>query len=478
MIDLTVPQRQSPLAVVFLGLRTLRNIGLAQLAIIVVFVVRGPFGGPLLVLPALLFLALGAFSALAWWRYTFQLLDGELVVHKGVLRLDRLTVPVDRIQSLAIEQELLHRLTGLVKVSVDTAGSSEAEFTIDAIPRPVAEELERRAVTATSQATRTPSPGRHVTRDPHPERVVIHHDGRRLLAAALTASPLAGLVVLGPLLAALGQLGDDLPFDSVSVDSDDFTWWWLPAGLAAGLAFSVLLNIGRVILQDWDLTLRASDTSVRRTSGLLSRTSSASSVARVQVLRTARNPLQRAAGLQEVELSTIGEGDLWLVGCDDDQVDLVREAIHATPGAQLALDRRIHPAGIWLAVRNTTLLAALASVGLTLAFGWWAAPLPLLMVLWAGLTQTLHVRNHRWSIGAELATSSRVFSSSTRQSPLRKANSVKVSQSIFERRRGLATVKSSTAAGSITIGMIPLDEARAVRDVIVHAAETDRRPWM
>ena len=35
-----------------------------------------------------------------------------------------------------------------------------------------------------------------------------------------------------------------------------------------------------------------------------------------------------------------------------------------------------------------------------------------------------------------------------------------------------------TAAGTISIGMIPIDEAHAVRDVIVHGVETDRRPWM
>ena len=93
-------------------------------------------------------------------------------------------------------------------------------------------------------------------------------------------------------------------------------------------------------------------------------------------------------------------------------------------------------------------------------------------------TSRRHVRNHRWSLGAELATSSRVISSSTEQAVVRKANVVRVTQSIFERRRGLAQVEVATAAGTIRIGMIPLDEARAVRDVVLHGVETDRRAWM
>ena len=40
MIDLTAPQRQSPLAIVFLGLRILRSLGIAQLVILVLFIFR------------------------------------------------------------------------------------------------------------------------------------------------------------------------------------------------------------------------------------------------------------------------------------------------------------------------------------------------------------------------------------------------------------------------------------------------------
>ena len=49
---------------------------------------------------------------------------------------------------------------------------------------------------------------------------------------------------------------------------------------------------------------------------------------------------------------------------------------------------------------------------------------------------------------------------------------------MFERRRGLGRVHVATAAGTVTIGMIPIDEANTVRDVILHGVETDRRSWM
>ena len=475
MIDLTTPQRQSPLAIVFLGLRILRSLGLAQLAIMVLFLFRAPLDGFLIALPFVAILLLGALSALAWWRYTFTLVDDELIVTKGVARVDRLTVPVDRIQSMAIDQQLLHRLTGLVQISIDTAGSSEAEFTIDAVARPVAEELQRKAITT----QRTPNPDHDSARtsEATDETIVFTHGPQRLLRAAVTAWPLAGLIVIGPILAFGEQFLDRIPGTIPEVDESRFQWWWVPTGLAVFFAASVVLNIVRVFLQDWNLTLRANATSLRRTSGLFSRTSKASSVARVQVITSNQNPMQWMAGLRAVHLSTIGEGDLDLLGCDDDQWETILHLAQPERVADRGTEHRVSPAVIWLATRNTAVASTLGAVGAGLVVGWWSL-LALVMVPLASILTRIEVRNYRWRLGSELATSSRVIDRSTELTLPRKANVVSVTQSIFERRRGLGSVVVSTAAGAIRVGMIPIEEARAVRDVVVFEVETDARPWM
>ena len=473
MIDLTAPQRQSPLAIVFLGLRIFRSLGIAQLVILVLFIVRAPFGGLLGVLPLVIILGFGVFSTVAWWRYTFQLVDDEVVVTKGVVQVVRLNVPIERIQSVEIEQQLLHRLTGLVRVTVDTAGSKEAEFSIDAIARPVAEELQRQAVTAVPAPTST---GRRVQPpEPAEDRVIFTHDGHRLLLMALTMSPLAGLLVLAPILALGGDYFDRVP-DALP-DNLTFRWWWIPIGAAAFVVFSVGLNVIRVILQDWRLTLRSNPTGLRRTSGLLSRTNTASSVERIQMVTSAQNPMQRRAGLRGVDLATVGHGDLSLGGCDDLQFATVAALAAVTPIDELTLDRRIHPAEIFLAVRNTTLFCLVLAGAMFALAGWWSL-LALIAIPFVWLIKRAGVANFRWGLHDELASSSRVISSATEQALLHKTNTVQVTQSIFERRRGVGNVRLTTAAGAIAIGMIPIAEAHAVRDTVLHAVETDTRPWI
>ena len=65
---------------------------------------------------------------------------------------------------------------------------------------------------------------------------------------------------------------------------------------------------------------------------------------------------------------------------------------------------------------------------------------------------------------------------------LRKVNGVVVRQSLFERKRGLASIQLQLAggigAGSLTIGMIPLEQAEAVRDRVLYVVETDKRAYI
>ncbi len=306
---------------------------------------------------------------------------------------------------------------------------------------------------------------------------VLSHGPGRLLMAALTSWPLSGLIVLGPIIAFGDDFADRLPAFVPELDRSELLWWWVPLGVIAFVAFSVGLNIVRIFLQDWDLTLRSNASSLRRTSGLFSRTSKASSIARIQVVSSVQNPLQRWAGIRSVELSTIGEGDLSLIGCDERQWESIRRLAQPELGADPDLTRRISTATTFLEARNASIVAALSAVGGWFFIGWWSL-LAVAIVPPAWLLEHVRVRNFRWGTGAALATRSNVVNHTTRQALPRKTNAIAVTQSLFERRRGLSTVTITTAAGQILIGAIAIDEGRALRDLVLYQLETDTRPWM
>ncbi|MEM8705611.1 MAG: PH domain-containing protein [Actinomycetota bacterium] len=484
-LDLSQPQRQSPLAVVFLAIRTLRQIGIAQLVIAVVFLSRLGTAAIFVVAP-LIGLGVLGFGAIAWWRFTFRLEDGEIRVTRGVLSEDRLSVPLERIQSVSLDQQFLHRILGLVQVSLDTAGTSEAEFTIDAVNREVADALAR--VAAERRRTSAPPASEGDDLDapvppppPTPERVLLRRDVARLLKAGIARPAFAGLAVVFPFLAVADDLASTFGLALPDVDGPDpalWMLWLLPALLAAAIAAGLLLNLVQIVLSEWDLVLVERDRGFRREAGLISRTATSTNIDRVQWLATAENPIERRLGIQRVSLPTLGEGDLHLPGTDQDELAMIRDLVLEPDARVDALDRGVSPAEVFLATRNTGIVAVLAAVGLWFVIGWWSL-LALLLVPWEFLQTRREVRLFRWGVAeGGIARQKQFLSIDRRDLVVRKINGVTVRQRLFERSRELGTVAIHTANGTITIGMLPLDEARELRDLLLARVETDERPWM
>lgn len=482
-IDLRTPQRQSLWAIVFLAFRTLRSVGVLQILLFVGFVgARLPsvlaFAGLVAVIGSGLFAA----ATLRWWRYTFELDNGELVVRRGVLEQQRLSIPLGRVQSVSLEQKLLHRFVSLVQVSLDTAGTETAEFVIDAVDRDVARSLQQAVANQRSSSAVVESAELATeTEPPPPEQVVLRHTPWRIVQIALSQSPFAGLVLVAPLFALGDQLSRVIPFDLPDMDErtgPGWLLWFVPVVLTVGLVFSMTLNLARVVLTEWNLTLRSTAAGLRRDAGLLSTTSVAAPIPRVQIVRTRQGLIERLWSLHRVDLVTISNTNIALPGCSVEQMQMVRRLVLSGSDGVEEFDQSVSKAEIVLKTRTAAVPAVLASASLGFVIGWWSL-LALLSVPYVAAHTTRMVRLRRWAITSDTVGTERAFVGWQREEALlRKVNGVAVSQRLFERSRGLATVTFSTAAGALSIGMITMEQAELIRDIALQSVETDRRAWM
>lgn len=478
---LTRPVRQSPIALVFIAVRFVRRLGVSALvaAVFVVFNAGTAFVGLALAILAAAVLLL--VSALGWWRFTFVVEGEELVVTRGIVTVQRLVIPLDRIQSVAIDQRLTHRLVGLVRATVDTAGSTSTEFEIDAVDRRIAEALRRLAAD-----THRPTESAPQVADGVGDRIVARRSWSELVRVGLTTAPWGGLAVLAPLLAfgdEIGQLGGlgawiDARMDDLGQASDGSAPTFAAALIALAAAvtvFGAALGIVREVMTNWELTITRTPSGLRRTAGLLSTTSRSSTLRRVQIVSTTDNAIQRRLGFTQLRLQVHGDNDLVLPGALPAEVADLRSLVLGVT-EPTDLDRGISGAYVFLAVRNTVVIVAAAAIVAWFAVGWWAlltvAAVP---VRWLGARERW--RRHRWGVaGGRVAVAAGWFGHRSAEAEFVKAQAVTVSQSFFERRRRLATVDLRTADGAITVPLIPLDVARALRDRVLADVETDRRP--
>jgi putative membrane protein len=474
------PTRQSPIALAFIAWRFVRRLGFSALLAAIVFVTRGGIGIGLGVLAVVAATVLLIFSSLSWWRFTFVAAGDELIVTKGILSVQRVVIPLDRVQSVAIEQRLVHRIVGLVRVAVDTAGSSQTEFEIDAVDRRHAEALRRLA--ADTRNDLQPVGAHHGAADSEVAEVVVRRSVRDLLLVGLTSAPWAGLVVFAPLLAfgdELGQLGGWIEgvSDRVGDVGDRSLGSLVLVVFGVILVVTVLgavLQIAREILTNWDLTLVRTASGLRRTAGLLSTTSRSSTVRRIQSITTDDTPPQRWLGFSHARLRVFGDNDLSLPGVRPDELARLRALVFGA-AAPPVLDRMISRWSVFRAVRNAAILTVVAAIALWFAVGSWAA-LSLLAVPVQWAIARHRWRRRRWGLAdGRLAESYELLHRHTAEVPIVKAQFVTVSQSFFERRKGLATVRLQSADGHLAVPMIAVSDAFAVRDLVLHTVETDRR---
>lgn len=495
---LGVKSRQSPVAVVFIAWRFLRNLGAVNLGLAAFFIFSGRvsslmlFGGIGVVTVGLVFMVL------TWWRFVFVVEGDELLVTKGVVAEERLAIPLDRIQSVSIDQKFLHRPIGLVSASVDTAGSAETEFTIDAVDRARAEALQRLAAGSRREVA-SPGVSEPVPHDrgsdagaPEPGEQLLRRTPIELVRVGASRWPWAGLVALAPLLAFLNEAGDLLPFDVVPEGAVEETLDGVPqigpaliisviavvlGVLILGAILGMLLQVVQALTTEWNLTLWRTSSGLRRTAGLFSTTSRASTLPRIQAVETDAPPVQRLLGIRRLTLPTIGEGDLVIPGATSSEVDTIRSILFGDDQPP-PLDRMISPLYVFLAVRSAVVVSIPLLVLAALTVGWWAPIVGIIIPVSWWSARRRH-RYRRWGMtGDRIAESYEFVSKHTGEMQLIKAQTVTLTQSFFERRRGLATVRLDTAEGFLAVPLLGLDDARAVRDCALHVVETNRGRWM
>lgn len=105
---------------------------------------------------ALLFLAFTIISAVfRFFYFRFFIEEGRLIIKKGWLKKETQVIPLNKIQTVQIEQGPLHQVLNIVKLSIDTAGSQKTEATIDAMHKPMAEALRQQLLSQKETTSET-----------------------------------------------------------------------------------------------------------------------------------------------------------------------------------------------------------------------------------------------------------------------------------------------------------------------------------
>jgi putative membrane protein len=423
-----------------------------------------------------------AVTTVEWLRRTYELEAGALRLEEGVLERKRRVVPFDRIQQVDLVRKPLHRLLGVATLRVETAGGGgAAEVDLDVVALAEAQALRSSLLKAKAAAADAGGEEAEAVEGRAPaERTLLRLSLGEVMLAGITGTRAAAvLAVLGP----LSQLTDTFPnlsewllrrFDPESVAPTT-----PPAVVAlALLALVVWLGLAAAssVVTDFGFTLArlGGDLVVRR--GLLERREAVLPIARLQVVRVDESLLRRALGLASIRIQSAGRTG----GADQTASRLAvpilqRSDVNRVLGELLLgaapVPRLQSPppaARRWMVRRGVLwgVLPAVAVAGALWLLSRPAAALALLLLPLAALGGLAGYRGRGHARrGGFLYARQGVAIRVTTVVPVAKAQSGSVRSSLFQRRRGLATLHVDVAGGGPTPKV--LDEAEPTAEELL-----------
>lgn len=397
------------------------------------------------------------FVLLAWWRFTYRVGDGEIVIEKGIFQRQRRVIPFNRIQDIAVEQRLLARLLGCATVRLETGGSSKDEGNLDMIAIADAHALRDRI--RRGRAALLPGADEAAeTAVPVEEPVLFAMDLPRLLVAGLFNFSLVFLAAIGAVIQYLDQWGLVEWNEWINAERADqaahlVTLWTTIYLVALVLLLGVVAGVVRMVMTNFGFRLTRAEAGLRRKRGLFTLTEVVIPLRRTQVALIESGPFGRWFGWYGLSFQTLGadrkEGGVQAAAPFARMEELLpilaeagfpapppRAEFHGPPRRAL-----LRQASLWL------LLAVLAT-GIAFRiepFAGIAALVLLLAFVWA----VLWWKRHAHAMGDRaLFVSHGFFRRRLWIIPFEKAQTISVSRGPVQRRLRLASLLVDTAGAS------------------------------
>ena len=496
-------QRTSPFAILFFIGRIIRQVtknawqSIAPLFIYISIgqedlVTKLVFGGVAITT------AIVAGSILSWMFFRYQISSDSVLIRSGVIKKTQLDINFDRIQGVNTKQNPVYRFLNLVTVTFDTAGSSGSEGFLPAVTREFADGLRQRigGAKATLLADDELSPASLTP--------ILQLDWRDMIRIGLAdRRALIIFAVIGPLMEKMGDSIEPYVEQALQAVTFEVTQnglsqvgamngAWIVAGIIIALiiVFTVL-SIAAALLRYHNFKLFLDGHTLRSHGGLLTRHEHSMDLEKIQTLRLQQGIVQawlkryKMTARQAISGRKQQSGKVFTIPVvTDEQSDLLRPMLFAGEAGRLTQNPRsehfqsVSPYYMRSRILFLGLLPALVFVALGIA-GFGRAEL--LAVPWLSVVALLSWRS--WKRAGylhnddEIVRRSGLFGFRTVGLLFRKVQRVTITQSRYQRRKNLASLRMHMASGSVRLPYIDHTDAQQLRDYILYRVESSQKPW-
>ncbi|WP_100330090.1 PH domain-containing protein [Bacillus xiapuensis] len=478
------PKRLHPVAAVSNVLTELKNMFFPL--IIVLFVNKGEKNDiwdyiPIIVTAAAILFVLVS-GVIKWLRFTYRVEAGELRIEYGLFVKKKRYIPIERIQSVDVSEGPLQQAFNLVKINIETAGSSanaDSEAELTAITKEEAaalEEIINREKSKEYREEMDQDLPDSANADRDPATVLYQAKLSDLLLLAATSGG-AG-VVISAVVAFLSQFSEFIPYEKVFKEASHL----LESGVVfvsmlvvAVLFLAWLISVILTLLKYYNFTVEMTEQDIVIKRGLLEKRQTTIPLSRVQGIVMVENPLRQLIGYSCVQVESAGGSAAEEGGTSFNILPMVKkwEAFQLLENMfkDYSFPQQFHPAPKRAARRYMlrkslyVLVPIMALSGFFWPHGLWS----LLLLLLAAFYGMSCYRAAGWTIqDQQLSLRYRLFSRCTVFLKKSRIQSADLVQTYWQANKQLATIEAVIKSGEGGRKTKMVDAERADAEKMYH----------
>jgi putative membrane protein len=425
------------------------------------------------------------FNKILGWFFTRFWIEGEkIILTKGVFVKKRLELPLAKIQTVQLQQNIVHRLTNTCSVSMDTAGSSQAEFVIEALKTGHAHALQQWIKSRKNLDNDIVLEREGDAFIPPP---MFHLQALDFVKLCISENHLKSLALMVFfILGKVVDLSDRLGFDSTEyLAKEAQTVQWgigvILLLLFIGFVIAVLFSTVQVLFRYYNFTVRQQDAVYEMTWGLFTRQRKLMPFNKVEFVTWWSNWMRRKINVFVMRFHSLAE-PLTAENLQV-QVPVTNRAMHNTLISsyikQLPHEEGGEPVGIEKAYVYRRMLIiglpiTLALFGLLYWLAGWYAFAALIWFIYFVVAQYIFYKNFcLWVHSGALQIQKGIWGRQNLVVYLQKILYVSIRTSPWQRRHGYATLDLHLPGVVWTIPYLKIEQARFWADYITLKIEEE-----
>ncbi len=430
-----------------------------------------------------LFLLIKAF--LSYLNFTFHISGNDFHLSTGILKKENITIPKSKIQNVYIKQNVLQQIINVVQVNVETAGDNSTEIEISAVKREKAMALKQELFCAKESDAE----------DKRQVDVFYQASLKKLLLEGASQNHIKSffiiLAFIGGLYANFKDFVERFSWQSYFGDwlnMNDHTFFkailFNSAIIVVLIIVTFLLSLVKTMLLNYNLQVVDNNKTIEITKGLFNKVSLSLTPSRIQNIQIRTNRVKRYFGLytmafKQAMVAKKQQKHFYIIGLGKEEVDYLSQRLYTGFDNGLKKHRPENYYKRILLLKSIPLLVVGNGIAYQMFENWfWAVNLMvipyLFLVFHWRFKKAFYTMDDRYlSIG-----SGSFIGTNLEMLEIHKIQSIDIEQSIFQKRKNIASLKICTASKVVTIPYIKHKKAQAIMDYLLFKVESQRLDWM